>query len=121
MEESLTNERQVVNAPVTRRRRTRVDVMLPVQFTNLRGDFKNGKTKNISIGGAFICNTNVMLPVGVYTDLCINLPNDPPILVYAQVVWTNRYGFGVRFISLEIRDKDKIRNIIRNRGNIFTF
>lgn len=118
MEESLTNERQVVNAPVTRRRRTRVDVMLPVQFTNLRGDFKNGKTRNISTGGAFICNTNVTLPVGVYTDLCIDLPNDSPILVYVQVVWTNRYGFGVRFVALNNEDKNKIRNIIRNNGKI---
>lgn len=118
MEETLTSERQVVKAHVVKRRRTRVEVTLPVKFTNMGGEFRQGRTKNISTGGAFISNTTVMLPVGVYTNLCIDLPGESPILVYTQVVWTNRHGFGVRFVNLEPMDKDKIRNIIRNNGKI---
>jgi len=118
VEEIHTNERQVVKAHVVKRRRTRLDVTLPVKFTNLKGEFRHARTKNISTGGAYICNKTVMMPVGVYTDLCIDIPGEPPILVYAQVVWNNRYGFGVRFVRLDPNDKDKIRNLIRNNGKI---
>lgn len=118
MEEILTSERQVVKAHAVKKRRTRVDVTLPVRFTNLGGEFRHGRTRNISVGGAYISNKTVMMPVGVYTDLCIDLPGEPPILVYAQVVWTNRYGFGLRFINMETKDKDKIRNLIRDNGKV---
>ena len=118
MEESLTTEEQPVKAHVLKSRRARVDVTLPIRFTDLKGKFRHGKTKNISTGGVFILNANTMMPVGVFTDLCIDLPNDPPILVYGQVVWTNRHGFGIRFMNLQNGDKDKIRNIVRNKGRI---
>lgn len=118
MEETLTSERQVIKAHVVKRRRTRLEVTLPARFTNLGGEFRHGRTKNISTGGAYICNETAMMPVGVYTNLCIDIPGEPPILVYAQVVWTNRYGFGLRFINLDPKDKDKIRNLIRDNGKV---
>ena len=117
MEETLTKENQVAKIHLSQRKSTRVDIKLPVRFTDMSGQFKHGKTKNISFGGVYIC-TNITMPVGIFTDLCIDLPGDSPILVYGQVVWTNRYGFGVKFMSLENGDKQRLRALIRNNGKI---
>jgi len=113
VEELLTKENQTAKLYVSKRRSVRVEVALPVRFTDLNGQFRHGKTRNISVGGVFISAGNVSMPVGVFTNLCIDLPNDSPILVYGKVVWTNRYGFGIKFVSLDPKDKSRVRTLIR--------
>jgi hypothetical protein len=113
VEELVTTEKTKAKVHLSKRKSVRVETTLPIRFTDLSGGYRHGKTKNISIGGLFVCCSNVVMPIGSFTSLCIDLPNDPPILVYGKVVWTNRYGFGVKFISLDVKDKSKIRTIIR--------
>jgi len=102
-----------------KRQHRRVDITLPVKMKTPRGTIE-AETKNISIGGAFIC-CHKPLPLGENFRLTINAPNQDPLTVEAEVVWSNinvpdekivNRGMGVRFIRITEDDREFLKKAI---------
>jgi len=102
-----------------RRQDRRVDITLPAKMKTPRGTIE-AETKNISIGGAFIC-CHKPLPLGENFRLTINAPNQDPLTVEAEVVWSNinvpdekivNRGMGVRFIRITEDDREFLKKAI---------
>lgn len=88
------------------RRNKRIEIYLPCKFINETGEVCYGETKNISTGGAFILSKEPM-SLNAYTSISLFKSK-----IHAQVVWLNRYGFGVCFISVDPSIRKKINDLI---------
>ncbi len=79
-------------------------------------------TGNLSRGGAFVLTPNPMDLEDEFS-LQIHLPEErEPIKVECKVIWTNKYGrqtknlrrgMGVKFLSLQSQDQNRIENFIK--------
>lgn len=109
-------------AQTEERQHPRVDLSWPVKIKTQQGAIK-GETKNISLGGAFIC-CNKPLPLREVFRLTINAPNYKPLTVNAEVVWSNinvpneqivNRGMGIRFIQIKKEDLEFLKELIAAR------
>jgi hypothetical protein len=101
-----------------RRQHPRVDITLPVSMETSQGMIE-AETKNISLGGAFICCQNP-LPLREKFRLTIEAPNHDSLTVNAEVVWSNinvpddkilNRGMGIRFIQITKHDREFLTQV----------
>lgn len=102
-----------------KRQHPRVDITWPVRIQTSQGTIE-ADTKNIGLGGAFIC-CHEPLPLRENFRLTINSPNHDPLMVKAEVVWSNinvpdekivNRGMGIRFIQLTEDDREFLSEMI---------
>jgi c-di-GMP-binding flagellar brake protein YcgR len=83
------------------------------------GKIIEGATKDISVGGAYVCCANP-LRLNVVFDMVINAP-DKALRAKAEVVWSNIYGpddyinprgMGVRFLTISGEDRKIIAQAV---------
>jgi uncharacterized protein (TIGR02266 family) len=88
-------------------------------------NFYLGMTENISRGGLFI-STSSMPDVGTTMEINLELPDGgPPMRVVGEVRWHKKHrdnegspGYGLRFVSLSIKDEARIRDFTGERQPI---
>jgi len=90
-----------------RRQHARAPIRLPVSIETAEGTI-TAETKDISLGGAFICCANPLPPKEKF-PLAITLPHGRSLALFAEVVWSNtniphekivNRGMGVRFLLI---------------------
>jgi uncharacterized protein (TIGR02266 family) len=88
-----------------RREHNRFEVAYPVTMATSQGT-QEGKTRNLSAGGAFICCRKPLHP-GERFSLSVELPTGLPLRMSAEVIWSrpaagedesNMCGMGARFL-----------------------
>jgi hypothetical protein len=99
-----------------KREHVRVGIVWPVSFESQDGLIQ-GKTKDISLSGAFIVCPEP-LPLKAMLTLSLHIPGQESLSLNSEVVWTNANvpedriisrGMGVRFRSITEQDR-KILN-----------
>lgn len=102
-----------------KRKDVRVEVKWPVTMETAGGSL-NGETKNVSIGGAFIC-CQKPLSLKETFRLSMNPTNHQPVTVTAEVLWSNsnvpeseivNRGMGVRFLGISNEDRQFISEVL---------
>jgi uncharacterized protein (TIGR02266 family) len=97
----------------------RVDIACPVKMLTPQGAIM-AQTKNISLGGAFIC-CQKPLPLGQKFCVTIETPVRQSFTVNAEVIWSNTNvpderivtrGMGVRFLQITKDDREILDKII---------
>jgi uncharacterized protein (TIGR02266 family) len=108
-----------VKAMEEKRQFPRADITYPVKMETSQGTVE-AETKNISLGGAFICYQKP-LPLGENFSLTIETPYHKPLTVSAEVVWSNsnvpddkvvNRGMGIRFLQITEDDRKFIDQVI---------
>jgi len=103
-----------------KRKDPRTDVNWPVSIETPEGAIA-GEAKNISLSGAFIC-CQKSFPLKKIIQFTMTGPDNEPILVTAQVVWSNVHlpdakvvnrGMGVRFIKPSERHLQLVRQLFQ--------
>jgi len=101
------------------RRHPRVNATFPVRIETSNGPME-GETRNISLGGAFICCQRP-LPLRENFRLTLDAPNHDPLMFNAEVVWSNinvpdekilNRGMGVRFIRITKADRQFLNDVL---------
>jgi uncharacterized protein (TIGR02266 family) len=101
------------------RRYQRVDIDYPVKMMTPQGAIA-AQTKNISLGGAFIC-CQKPLPLGQNFCVTIEAPLHQPFTVNAEVIWSNtnvpdekvvNRGMGIRFLQITKDNREILDKII---------
>ena len=104
-----------------KRRHTRVGIIWPVSMETSQG-VKGAKTKDISLGGAFIVCQNP-LPLKEQFPMTIDVPDQGSLTLAAEVVWSNSNvpddkivtrGMGLRFIQNTDKDLESLKTAISN-------
>jgi uncharacterized protein (TIGR02266 family) len=102
-----------------KRQYSRVDITYPVKMRTSQGTIE-AETKNISLGGAFIC-CRQPLSLGENFGLTIEAPDHQPLTVNAEVVWSNinvpddrivNRGMGIRFLQIKKDDGRFLNEVI---------
>ncbi len=102
-----------------KRQYERADITYPVKIETSQGTIE-AETKNISLGGAFIC-CHKPLPLGENFSLTINASDHLPLTLKAEVVWSNvnvpddkvvNRGMGIRFLQITADDREVLENVI---------
>jgi len=102
-----------------RRGRQRADIILPVRMETPQGIIE-AEIKNIGLGGAFIC-CQKPLPLSESFHLTIDTPNHDPLMVKAEVIWSNinvpdemvlNRGMGIRFIRITKDDREFLNQVL---------
>ena len=117
------------NSYVEKRIYPRVQVNLPVKYkvfeyeTDLTTVFerkkiiKNSHTLDVSSGGLFLM-TDHALEVETMLRLDISLPTlSHEISAFAEVVWANPSGAGLRFAAIRNEDAETLRNYLSHISN----
>ena len=116
--DSLISAKLPQNLGVEKREHPRTDVNWPVSIETIYGTIA-AEVKNISLGGAFICCKKPLQLRKVFRMTMIG-PENEPLTVSAQVVWSNanmpedkviNRGMGVRFINMSDRHLQLLRQI----------
>jgi len=103
-----------------KRKHPRAIVNWPVSMETSVGTME-GKVKDISLGGAFIC-CEEPLPLGEVFRLTLMGPNSEPVIATAKVVWSNvnvpkekvvNRGMGVQFIKMSDRHIQLVKQLFR--------
>ena len=85
-----------------RRKNERQRVAVPARFWR-DGGFVDARTRDISLGGAFI-ETDAPMPLGVECLIELRLPTlTAAVQVTATVRWSNREGMGVQWGVLRVQ------------------
>jgi Tfp pilus assembly protein PilZ len=109
---------------VEKRSNPRIPVKLPVKFSlvddaagiqNIREMQKKEnltQTGDMSLGGIYII-ADQRLEVGTILHLDFTLPDKPNQLTsFAEVVWSNASGAGLRFIMIKGEDMEKLQSFL---------
>jgi Tfp pilus assembly protein PilZ len=90
----------------------RVAVRLPVRLADDIGGFEECVTRDVSIGGAFILGPRPR-PVGHIFDAFLCLPDgSSEIGTHSEVRWQSEDGWGTRFLMVEPRQREELRQFI---------
>jgi uncharacterized protein (TIGR02266 family) len=109
-----------------RRQHPRATIKTAVHLGS-ESNFYSGFTNDLSEGGLFVA-THLVLPIGTRLDLEFSLPDDDtPIRAQGEVRWTREYnpssdgapGLGLRFLKLELADRDRIDAFVKLRETLF--
>lgn len=102
-----------------KRENVRTGIVWPVSFETSNGSIQ-GKTKDISLSGAFIV-CDKPLPLKEVFSLTLNIPGQEPLRLNSEVVWSNANvpeeriitrGMGVRFLSISEQDRKVLNEAI---------
>jgi uncharacterized protein (TIGR02266 family) len=103
-----------------RREYPRADLRWPVNVVTPEGALK-AETRNISVGGAFIC-CEAPFSTGKVFPLSIEIPEGKPLEATAEVVWNNmsvpddrvvNRGMGIRFVQISLEDRQLIHKAVQ--------
>lgn len=101
----------------------RVDTSLPVHFGRLTDDEKSGFTVDVSVGGVFVKDSNV-IPAGTPVTVTLPLPGEEnEVKCRGTVAWVNHpkhvtkeaypNGIGIQFIDINPKHKDAIHRYVK--------
>lgn len=102
-----------------KRSHPRVEIKWPVKIETAEG-LQDAKTTDVSLGGAFVSCAEP-LSSGETFNLTIDVPNQEPQTVTAQVIWSNgnvpedkvvNRGMGIRFIKLSDEARESLNEAI---------
>jgi len=102
-----------------KRRDPRISTVWPVLMETSRG-VKKAKIKDLSLGGAFIACRDP-LPLKKRFSLIINRPDQKPLTLVCEVIWSNSNvpddkivtrGMGIKFIQNAEEDRKSYNNAI---------
>ena len=97
----------------------RIDILWPVLMETSRGEVK-AKIKDLSLGGAFIA-CREPLPLKEQFNLIINMPDQKPLTLVSEVVWSNSNvpddkivtrGMGISFTQNTQENRKSYNNAI---------
>jgi Tfp pilus assembly protein PilZ len=107
-----------------KRQDPRINSVWPVLMVTSHG-VKKAKIKDLSLGGAFIACPDP-LPLNEQFSLIINLPDQKPLKLVSEVVWSNSNfpddkivcrGMGIRFTQNTKKDRISYNNAIASYFN----
>lgn len=102
-----------------KRRDPRIDILWPVLIKTSRGEVE-AKIKDLSFGGAFIA-CQEPLPLKEQFNLTINMPDQKPLTLVSEVVWSNSNvpddkivtrGMGISFTQNTQENRKSYNNAI---------
>ena len=102
-----------------KRRHPRVSVSWPARLDTPEGSLES-QLKDISLGGAFVVCPNP-LPLSEKFRVSIEPPEQSPLELNAEVVWSNanvpedkiiNRGMGIRFINNSDEDRSRLSDVI---------
>lgn len=102
-----------------KRQGPRIDILWPVLMETSRGEVK-AKIKDLSLGGAFIA-CQEPLPLKEQFSLIINMPDQKPLTLVSEVVWSNSNvpddkivtrGMGISFTQNTQENRKSYNNAI---------
>lgn len=102
-----------------KRQDPRIGIVWPVSLETSQGEVK-AKIKDLSLSGAFIACRDP-LPLKEQFNLTINLPDQNPLTLVSEVVWSNSNvpddkivvrGMGIRFTQNKAEDRKALTNAI---------
>ena len=105
-----------------KRQHERVEIKWPVKIESSHGPI-TGETKDVSLGGTFII-CQKPLPLGESFSLTLYIPDDEPLNITAEVVWSNinvpeskivTRGMGIRFIKISEEARKRLTEGIEHR------
>ena len=105
-----------------KRQHERVEIKWPVKIESSHGPI-TGETKDVSLGGTFII-CQKPLPLGESFSLTLYIPDDEPLNINAEVVWSNinvpeskivTRGMGIRFIKISEEARKRLTEGIEHR------
>lgn len=110
--EKRANPRVVVKLPVKYRMlEDKTEIKSIVQMKNKD---QSGQTIDVSLGGMYIVSEKA-LDVGVMLRIDISLQDHKkPITAFAEVVWANETGGGLRFLTIKDEDIASLRAFLDN-------
>jgi uncharacterized protein (TIGR02266 family) len=105
------------------RTENRVDTTLPVHFGRLTDDQKAGFTVDVSVGGVFVKDSEV-IPAGTPVTVTLPLPGEEDeVKCRGTVAWINHPkhvtkedypdGIGIQFVDLNPKYKDAIHRYVK--------
>ncbi|MCC6995280.1 MAG: PilZ domain-containing protein [Deltaproteobacteria bacterium] len=103
-------------SPTNARKAERHDICLPIEVS-MEGATLSGKTRNLSLGGAFIDGGR---PVAFGTRVVLRFKVSPQgelIEVGGTVRWNDGSGFGVQFDGLHARDVYALNKLFEKPGD----
>jgi len=102
-----------------RRQHARTPIRLPVSIETAEGTI-TAETKDISLGGAFICCANPLPPKEKF-PLALTLPHGGSLTLFAEVTWSNssvpdekivNRGMGIRFVLITDQDREILNDLV---------
>ncbi|MBW2339242.1 MAG: PilZ domain-containing protein [Deltaproteobacteria bacterium] len=102
-----------------RRQHARALIRLPVSIETAEGTI-TAETKDISLGGAFIC-CRTPLPPKEKFPLALTLPHGDSLALFAEVIWSNssvpdekivNRGMGIRFVLITDQDREILNDLV---------
>lgn len=102
-----------------RRQHARAPIRLPVSIETAEGTIA-AETKDISLGGAFICCANPLPPKEKF-PLALTLPHGGSLALFAEVIWSNssvpdekilNRGMGIRFVLITAQDREILYDLV---------
>jgi c-di-GMP-binding flagellar brake protein YcgR len=111
------------NAFIEKRTYRRISETIPVKYRLIedprelislpeRKEEKTVQCKDISTGGLCVV-TDQFVEVGSTLRLDISFPTIPHLIsAYAEVVWADETGEGLKFLAIKEDDQNKIKNYI---------
>lgn len=105
------------------RTKERVDASLPVHFGRLTDDPKTGFTVDVSVGGIFVKDSDI-IPAGTPVTVTLPLPGEEDeVKCRGTVAWVNHPkkvtkedypdGIGIQFVDLNPKHKDAIHRYVK--------
>jgi uncharacterized protein (TIGR02266 family) len=101
----------------------RIDTSLPVHFGRLTDDQKTGFTVDVSVGGVFVKDSEI-IPTGTPVTVTLPLPDEEDeVKCRGTVAWINHSkhvtkedypdGIGIQFVDLNPKYKDAIHRYVK--------
>lgn len=107
-----------------KRMHPRVSIKLPINYRIMQdqGELKNieewrktskdAESVDLSLGGMFIAMDRA-LPMGTLLRFDVVIPEQTtPLAVFAEVVWTNVMGAGLRFLMIKPQDLEALKKFL---------
>ncbi len=107
-----------------KRMHPRVSVKLPINYRLMddkgelqnieewRKTAKNAESVDLSLGGMFIA-VDRALPMGSLLRFDVTIsPQTAPLAIFAEVVWTNVTGAGLRFLMIKPEDLEALKKYL---------
>ena len=119
----LTSMQMSQNVGEEKREHARADITCLASIETPAGTVE-AEVRNISLSGAFVC-CKKPLPLGEVFRLTMMGPGNEPVIMTAQVVWSNvnvpdekviNRGMGVRFIKRSDKDIQLVKRLLQESG-----
>ncbi len=107
-----------------KRMHPRVSVKLPINYRLMKDEgelqnieewrktSKNAESVDLSLGGMFIA-VDRALPMGSLLRFDVAIPQQTtPLAIFAEVVWTNVTGAGLRFLMIKPEDLEILKKYL---------